>query len=78
MGDGERRAQRAAVLAAIAFALSGCGPEPEVTRAPDKCATNLFPAFDAKILAQCVDVCQKCDHGTPTSCTTSCTLNGAR
>jgi hypothetical protein len=78
MGDSERRVQRAAVLAAIAFALSGCGPEPEVTRAPNECVVNLFPTYDAKVMAQCVDVCRKCDHGTPTSCTTSCTLKGAR
>lgn len=78
MDGGEMRVPRAAVLAAIAFALSGCGAEPDVTRAPNECAANLFPTFNAKIMAQCVDVCRKCDHGTPTSCTTSCTLKGAR
>jgi hypothetical protein len=44
--------QMAAVLAAIAFALSGCGPE---TRTPNECVANLFPTYDAKIMAQCVD-----------------------
>jgi hypothetical protein len=36
------------------------------------------PPYDAKHLKQCVDACIACDAGTMVTCTTSCTLKGAK
>ena len=69
---------RFAALLTLALVVAACSPDSESTGAVNKCATELFPAFNAKVMDQCVAVCKKCDHGTPTSCTTSCTLKGAR
>jgi hypothetical protein len=69
---------KVAVLITIALILSGCWSDPEVTGTTNKCATDLYPKFNAKIMAQCVDVCIRCDRGSVTTCTTSCTLRGAQ
>ena len=58
--------------------LSGCSPEAETTGAISSCARDLFPTYNPKIMDQCVNACKKCDRGTTTTCTTSCTLKGAR
>jgi hypothetical protein len=78
--------KRLAVLVATAFVqgvlilgvLSGCAPEAETTGAISSCAKDLFPTYNPKIMDQCVNACKKCDRGTTTTCTTSCTLKGAR
>jgi hypothetical protein len=69
--------RRFAVLAAISFALVSCSPETEVTGSANKCAADLYPKYDPKLMSQCVDVCLKCYRGTTTTCSTSCTLKGA-
>jgi hypothetical protein len=61
-----------------ALALPGCWPEQEVTGSTNKCAADMFPQYNPKVLKQCVDVCIKCDHGVMTTCSTSCNLKGAR
>lgn len=70
--------QKVVVLTAAAVILSACQPEPEVTGSTNKCATGLYAAFNPKIMDQCVNVCLKCESGTVTTCTTSCTLKGAQ
>jgi hypothetical protein len=67
----------AALVATGLFAVS-CSPEGEVTGSTNKCATDLYPSYNPKALDQCVDVCIKCNHGVMTTCSTSCSLNGAR
>lgn len=57
--------------------LSSCSPEAQVATSNNKCVTELFASYNPKVLRQCVEACIKCDHGTPTTCTTSCTLKGA-
>ena len=69
---------KVAVLIAIAFTLSGCWSDPEVTGSTTGCATDLYPRYNPKNMSQCVDVCIKCDRGVVTTCSTSCTLKGAR
>jgi hypothetical protein len=70
---------RFAVLIATALAMISCSPDAEVTgSAHNTCATELFPSYDAKALDQCMAVCIKCDRGTRATCSTSCTLKGAR
>ena len=48
------------------------------TEATNKCATNIYPSYNPKVLEQCMDVCIKCDRGVTTTCATSCNLKGAR
>jgi hypothetical protein len=36
------------------------------------------PPYDPKSMKQCVDACVACDNGTIVTCTTSCTLKGAK
>jgi hypothetical protein len=71
--------RRFAVLIAAALVMVSCSPEEEVTGSiHNKCATDLYPSYNRKALDQCVAVCIKCDHGNTTTCSTSCTLKGAR
>ena len=74
----ELHMRRFAALTILAFAMAACSPDGEATGSINSCATELFPAYNPKIMGQCVAVCKKCDHGVTTTCTTSCTLKGAR
>jgi hypothetical protein len=70
--------KRFAVLIATTLALVSCTPEDDVTGSiHNKCATELFASYNPKKLDQCVAACIKCDRGTTTTCSTSCTLKGA-
>jgi hypothetical protein len=62
----------------LAGVVASCRADEETTGSVKKCATDLFLQYNAKNLDQCVAVCRICDHGTTTTCTTSCTLRGAR
>jgi hypothetical protein len=66
-----------AVLAACALLVS-CSPEPDMTSSTNSCAAKLYSTYNAKDFNQCVDVCINCNRGTTTTCSTSCTLKGAR
>ena len=70
--------RKVAILSAAAFLLSGCWPDSEVTGSTNSCAANLYSQFNPKVMDQCVNACIKCDRGNVTTCTTSCTLKGAR
>jgi hypothetical protein len=69
---------RFAVLMAAACVVLSCSPDAEVTGSINKCAADMFSAYNPKAIDQCVAVCIKCDHGVMTTCSTSCTLKGAR
>lgn len=70
--------RRFVVLIAAALVMISCSPEEEVTGSiHNKCATDLYSPYNPKALEQCVAVCIKCDRGTTTTCSTSCTLKGA-
>lgn len=66
------------LFAALALVGASCSPPEEVTGSTDTCATDLFPAYNSKVLDECIAVCKKCQHGITTTCATSCTLKGAR
>jgi hypothetical protein len=70
--------RRFAVLLPIGLFIASCTPDGDVTGSTNKCATSLYPSYNPKVRDQCVDVCIKCDHGTTTTCSTSCMLKGAR
>jgi hypothetical protein len=65
------------ILAALV--LSSCGREEEAASSPTNavCTARRFP-YDPKNLKLCVDACKSCDNGTTVTCTTSCTLKGAK
>jgi hypothetical protein len=67
----------AALAVIVAFGLVACSPESETTGSINNCAKDLFANYSPRVLDQCVAACRKCDHGTTTTCTTSCTLKGA-
>jgi hypothetical protein len=67
-----------AVLMAMALMMASCSPDVEVTGSVNKCATDLYSSYNPKVLDQCVGACIKCDHGNTNTCSTSCTLKGAR
>ena len=70
--------RRFAALAALALAVAACSPEGDATGSIDSCARKLYLTYNPKVLDQCVNVCKKCDRGVDTTCSTSCTLRGAR
>ena len=64
-------------LLALAYVLGACSPEGEATGSINSCASQTVANYNPKILDQCVAACKKCEHGTTTTCSTSCTLKGA-
>ena len=70
-------ASRIAVMIFVGIAAS-CSPNDESTSSVNRCATELYPSYNPKVREQCVAVCIRCDHGTTTTCSTSCNLKGAR
>ena len=70
--------RRFAVLVVMSFVVASCSPDGEVTGSTSKCATDLYPSYNPKVLDQCVGACIKCDRGNTATCSTSCTLKGAR
>ncbi len=69
---------KVAIVGAAVLSLAGCWSEPEVTGSTSSCTANLYSRYNPKLMDQCVNACIKCDHGNVTTCTTSCTLKGAR
>jgi hypothetical protein len=69
------------VLLLSCLVLAACGPDDDqtgsITKTSNSCAANLYASYNPKAMDQCVAVCTKCDHGTMTTCSTSCTLRGA-
>jgi ferredoxin-like protein FixX len=76
MTNGRMRALSIMIL--IALATAGCQRESEVTGSTDACPVRLYGTFDGKDMHQCVKACMSCDRGTIVTCSTSCTLKGAR
>ena len=68
----------AAIVFLLVFAVQSCSQNPDVTGSVEECASGLYPSYNPKALDQCVAVCKKCQHGVTSTCTTSCTLKGAR
>jgi hypothetical protein len=70
------RAIFAIVLSAIA--LAGCNQDNDVTGSVESCVRKLYTPYNPKDMKQCVAACLNCERGVITTCTTSCTLKGAR
>jgi hypothetical protein len=69
---------RTITLLVCLIVLAGCNQDTETTGSTSsKCVMELFPSYNARNLNQCVAACLKCDRGSTTTCSTSCTLKGA-
>ena len=66
------------VIILSAAALASCTPENDVTGSVGNCARKLYTPFNPKDMKQCVAACIACESGVVTTCSTSCTLKGAR
>lgn len=60
------------------LAAASCTPDSEVTGTTNACPARLRSSYNAKDMSQCVDACMSCDRGTRVTCSTSCTLKGAK
>jgi hypothetical protein len=63
----------------ILCGLAGCGndsSDPDVVNL--QCARQRHADYNPKNMNQCVDVCITCGKGTMTTCSTSCTMRGAK
>lgn len=65
------------IIVVLLLVLSGCN-EDKATGAINSCKANAYARHNPKDLAQCIAVCQRCDGGTPISCSMICNLKGAR
>lgn len=56
------------------------GPDfgPEEAGASPACIAKLYSPYNPKSLEQCMAVCINCSGGVKTTCSTACTLRGAR
>jgi len=70
------RAMIAIVLSAAA--LVACTPDNNDVTGSIDCARKLYSTYNPKDMKQCVGACIACDRGVTTTCSTACTLKGAR
>jgi hypothetical protein len=74
------------IVAAMVAALAVLGigfyfllpDEPPVSAEMQACAAKLYSSYNPKNLEQCIAVCRACGNGVKATCSTSCTLKGAR
>jgi hypothetical protein len=64
----------------LLLTLAACSPssDNDPTGSVNLCAAKFYSPYNSKDMKQCVDVCIRCDRGAMTTCSTSCTLKGAR
>ncbi len=69
-------------LAVILLGLMTAACEPEqqdiTGSTANACPLRLYSTYNPRDLNQCVNACRSCDRGTTVTCTTACTLHGAR
>jgi hypothetical protein len=78
-GKPKLRPRNLVVSLGILCSLAGCNEEasdPEIKAL--QCAKRQYADFNPKNMQQCVDVCITCGKGTVTTCSTSCTVRGAK
>jgi hypothetical protein len=69
---------RCGFFGAVVLMVAACSPAEETTGSVNECIALNFPSYNPKAMDQCVAACKKCQNGVTTTCTTSCTLKGAR
>lgn len=68
----------AIVLSAVMLASCTQESNNDVTGSIGNCARKMFSSYNPKDIKQCVAVCISCDRGQMSTCSTSCTMKGAR
>jgi Prokaryotic membrane lipoprotein lipid attachment site len=71
------RMQRAILAITLVVTLTGCSQE-STPEAIEACKVRTIAGYNPKDMNQCVRACIACENGVVTTCTTSCTLKGAR
>lgn len=68
------------VLAVIILSLmmAACNQEQDITGSTQLCPMRSSSSYNPRDLNQCVAACRMCDRGNTVTCTTACTLKGAR
>ena len=68
------------LLAVILFAFltAACNQEQDVTGSTAICPMRSYGSYNPRDMNQCVAACKTCDYGNTVTCTTACTLHGAR
>jgi hypothetical protein len=69
---------RFALFVSVVLVTAACRQDDETTGSVNDCVALNFPSYNSKAMDQCVAACKKCQNGTTSTCTTSCTLKGAR
>jgi len=62
----------------IALMTAACDQEQDITGSTTPVCPLRAYSYNPRDMNQCVSACKTCDHGTTVTCTTSCTLKGAR
>lgn len=65
-------------LLVVAFVVVNSLGDTKQSDATLACAARLYSPYDPKNLEQCKAVCLACNAGVQTTCSTSCSLKGAR
>ncbi|MBR0779155.1 hypothetical protein JQ543_11380 [Bradyrhizobium diazoefficiens] len=69
---------RALVLILLALMTAACNQAQDITGSTPVCEMRTYSSFNPRDMNQCVAACKACDRGTTVTCTTSCSLKGAR
>jgi hypothetical protein len=78
-GKRKLRSRSLIVSLGILCGLAGCNNEASNSETKSlQCAKQRYADFNPKNMQQCVDVCITCERGNVTTCSTSCTLKGAK
>ncbi|MCK1336235.1 nitrous oxide reductase accessory protein NosL [Bradyrhizobium sp. LM6.10] len=62
----------------LALMTAACNQEQDITGSTPVCAMRNYTSYNSRDMNQCVAACKACDHGNTVTCSTSCTLKGAR
>ena len=62
----------------IALMTAACEQEQDITGSTSAACPLRNSSYNPRDMNQCVNACKACDRGTTVTCSTSCTLKGAR
>ncbi len=62
----------------VALMTAACDEEQDITGSTTPTCPMRNYSYNPRDMNQCVNACRVCDRGTTVTCTTSCTLKGAR
>lgn len=67
-----------AAIVLLASLISACSQSEEVSPEFRACAAKLYASYNPKNIDQCTAACIACSKGVTTTCSTACTLRGAK